>query len=104
MMMDYILTKKHGQIKILHIFPTHLYTFHLYNFFSYNTNFYYLFAFSCFLTEMCYLSNDIYDYHNVSQGKVTIPNVDDAEELLLTDVRIKPQKICPLFVRLFYKL
>lgn len=35
---------------------------------------------------MCLLSNNIYDYFFVSQGKVTIPNVDDAEELLLTDV------------------
>lgn len=38
------------------------------------------------LTEMCLLSNDIYDYYNVSQGKTTIPNVDDAEEFTLTDV------------------
>lgn len=35
---------------------------------------------------MCFLSNDIYDYYNVSQGKVTIPNVDDGEECQLTDV------------------
>ncbi|GBP36663.1 Myosin heavy chain, muscle [Eumeta japonica] len=34
---------------------------------------------------MCMLSNDIYDYHNVSQGKITIPNVDDGEECTLTD-------------------
>ncbi|XP_058451349.1 myosin heavy chain, muscle isoform X11 [Malaya genurostris] len=37
------------------------------------------------LKEMCFLSNDIYDYFNVSQGKVTIPNVDDGEECSLTD-------------------
>ncbi|KXJ68998.1 hypothetical protein RP20_CCG000603 [Aedes albopictus] len=37
------------------------------------------------LKEMCFLSNDIYDYHNVAQGKVTIPNVDDGEECRLTD-------------------
>lgn len=35
---------------------------------------------------MCLLSNDIYDYYNVAQGKITIPNVDDGEECLLTDV------------------
>lgn len=35
---------------------------------------------------MCQLSNDIHDYIFVSQGKTTIPNVDDAEELTLTDV------------------
>ncbi|XP_058840715.1 myosin heavy chain, muscle-like isoform X3 [Topomyia yanbarensis] len=34
---------------------------------------------------MCFLSNDIYDYYNVAQGKVTIPNVDDGEECLLMD-------------------
>ncbi|VVC93951.1 unnamed protein product [Leptidea sinapis] len=37
------------------------------------------------LKEMCLLSNDIYDYFIVSQGKITIPNVDDGEECLLTD-------------------
>lgn len=35
---------------------------------------------------MCLLSNDIYDYYIVSQGKTTIPNVDDGEECTLTDV------------------
>lgn len=28
------------------------------------------------------------DYHNVAQGKITIPNVDDGEECTLTDVRL----------------
>lgn len=36
--------------------------------------------------EQCMLSNDVYDYYIVSQGKTTIPNVDDGEECLLTDV------------------
>lgn len=35
---------------------------------------------------MCLLSDNIYDYYNVSQGKITIPNVDDGEECQLTDV------------------
>jgi hypothetical protein len=35
---------------------------------------------------MCNLSNDIYEYNYVSQGKITIPNLDDGEELQLTDV------------------
>lgn len=35
------------------------------------------------------LSNDIYDYNNVAQGKITIPNVDDGEECGLTDVSLK---------------
>lgn len=33
------------------------------------------------------LSNNIMDYYVVSQGKTTIPNVDDGEEMTLTDVR-----------------
>ncbi|XP_043518723.1 myosin heavy chain, muscle isoform X21 [Frieseomelitta varia] len=37
------------------------------------------------LKEMCCLSNDIHDYYFVSQGKTTIPNVDDGEECTLTD-------------------
>ncbi|XP_011883427.1 PREDICTED: myosin heavy chain, muscle isoform X27 [Vollenhovia emeryi] len=37
------------------------------------------------LKDICFLSNNIYDYYNVSQGKITIPNVDDGEECLLTD-------------------
>ncbi|KAK3868077.1 hypothetical protein Pcinc_026512 [Petrolisthes cinctipes] len=29
----------------------------------------------------CLLSNDIYDYHYVSQGKVTVPSIDDGEDM-----------------------
>lgn len=39
-------------------------------------------------TEQCLLSNDIYDYNNVAQGKITIPNVDDGAECLATDVSV----------------
>ncbi|XP_023175417.1 myosin heavy chain, muscle isoform X33 [Drosophila hydei] len=35
--------------------------------------------------EMCFLSDNIYDYFNVSQGKVTVPSIDDAEEFQLAD-------------------
>lgn len=38
--------------------------------------------------ELCMLSNNIHDYHIVSQGKTTIPSVDDGEEMLGTEVRI----------------
>ncbi|GBL77558.1 Myosin heavy chain, muscle [Araneus ventricosus] len=38
------------------------------------------------MKELCLLSEDIYEYHFVSQGKVEIPGVDDAEEMRLTDV------------------
>uniref|UniRef100_A0A1D1Z8S6 Myosin heavy chain, muscle n=1 Tax=Anthurium amnicola TaxID=1678845 RepID=A0A1D1Z8S6_9ARAE len=37
------------------------------------------------LKEMCLLSNNITDYYFVSQGKTTIPSVDDGEELTITD-------------------
>ncbi|XP_055547300.1 myosin heavy chain, muscle isoform X15 [Wyeomyia smithii] len=37
------------------------------------------------LKEMCNLSDNVYDYHIISQGKTTIPNVDDGEECLATD-------------------
>lgn len=30
---------------------------------------------------MCLLSNDIHDYHYVSQGKVTVPSIDDKEDM-----------------------
>lgn len=36
--------------------------------------------------EMCFLSDNIYDYFNVSQGKVTVPSIDDSEEFTLADV------------------
>lgn len=38
-------------------------------------------------TAACFLSDNIYDYYNVSQGKITIPGMDDGEEFALTDVR-----------------
>ena len=37
-------------------------------------------------SEMLHLDADIHKYHYVSQGKTTIPNVDDGEELDATDV------------------
>lgn len=37
--------------------------------------------------EKCTLSDNIMDYHVVSQGKTTIPGVDDGEEMVATDVR-----------------
>jgi len=33
------------------------------------------------------LSENIHDYYYVSQGKTTIPGMDDGEEFQLTDVR-----------------
>ena len=36
------------------------------------------------LKEKCRLSNDIYDYHYVSQGKTSVPSIDDNEDLEFT--------------------
>ena len=36
------------------------------------------------LKAKCLLSNDIYDYHYVSQGKTSIPSIDDNEDLEFT--------------------
>lgn len=48
---------------------------------------------------MCLLSNDIYDYFNVSQGKITIPNVDDGEECTLTDVSLGRNSLLCVYLR-----
>ena len=37
------------------------------------------------LKEKCCLSNDIYDYWWVSQGKVTVPSIDDKEDMMFAD-------------------
>ncbi|MCE2155682.1 hypothetical protein GPU83_09860, partial [Streptococcus thermophilus] len=33
------------------------------------------------IKPMCKLSEDIYEYHYVSQGKVTVPSIDDGEDM-----------------------
>ena len=38
---------------------------------------------------MCLLSDNVMDYHVISQGKTSIPGVDDGDELVGTDVRKK---------------
>lgn len=38
---------------------------------------------------MCLLSNDIYQYNFIAQGKVSIAGVDDGEEMTMTDVRVE---------------
>ncbi|KAL7741073.1 hypothetical protein ACLKA6_018112 [Drosophila palustris] len=35
--------------------------------------------------DYCFLSDNIYDYFNVSQGKVTVASIDDGEEFQLAD-------------------
>lgn len=53
-------------------------------------NIFFLFSFRIVIvsTAMCFLTDNIYDYYNVSQGKTTIPNMDDGEEFALTDVSL----------------
>lgn len=44
------------------------------------------------------------DYHIVSQGKTTIPSVDDNEEMELTDVRIFIVNNVTLSIKKIYPL
>ncbi len=37
---------------------------------------------------MCCLTDNLLDYHFVSQGKLTVNGMDDAEEMYFTDVRL----------------
>merc|ERR1712208_152554 len=37
------------------------------------------------LKEKCFLSNDIKDYWYVSQGKLTVPSIDDREDMQFAD-------------------
>ncbi|XP_071547352.1 myosin heavy chain, muscle-like isoform X38 [Panulirus ornatus] len=37
------------------------------------------------IKPLCLLSNDIHDYHFVSQGKVTVASIDDKEDMQFTD-------------------
>lgn len=47
------------------------------------------FSFFSTSTENCFLSDNIYDYVNVSQGKITVPGIDDGEESQLADVSLQ---------------
>lgn len=48
--------------------------------------------------DYCLLSKNIYDYRIVSQGKTTIPGVNDAEGWEETDVRIGPLFVWNVFI------
>lgn len=37
-------------------------------------------------TAQCLLTNNIHDYHYVSQGKVTVASIDDAEDMQFAEV------------------
>ncbi|XP_042858717.1 myosin heavy chain, muscle-like, partial [Penaeus japonicus] len=39
-----------------------------------------------YIKKICLLSDDIYDYHYESQGKVTVPSIDDKEDMQFTHV------------------
>lgn len=51
---------------------------------------------NCQPLEYSLLSNNVHDYRIVSQGKTTIPNVDDGEEFEMTDVRHRPMFCFPI--------
>jgi len=36
---------------------------------------------------MLLITTNPYDYHYVSQGEITVPSINDQEELMATDVR-----------------
>merc|ERR1712055_1003403 len=42
-----------------------------------------------YLKEMCKLSNDIYDYKWQSKGKVTVPSIDDKEDMEFAHIAFK---------------
>lgn len=52
--------------------------------------------------DKCLLSNDIMDYHVVAQGKTTIPGVDDAEELTLTDVSPSLEYVALILIEMIH--
>jgi myosin heavy chain 6/7 len=39
------------------------------------------------MKSMLFLGDDIYQYHFVSQGKITVPSIDDFEEMKMTHVQ-----------------
>lgn len=43
-------------------------------------------------SETLLLSDDIYQYHYVSQGKIEIPNVNDGQEFVDTNVSTMSEK------------
>lgn len=40
--------------------------------------------------EMLLITNNPYDYAFISQGETQVASIDDAEELMATDVRLPP--------------
>lgn len=41
-----------------------------------------------YLTEMLLITNNPYDYAYISQGETQVASINDADELLATDVRV----------------
>ena len=41
---------------------------------------------SRFSTEMCLITNNPYDYPQISMGQITVASINDCEELDATDV------------------
>lgn len=46
-----------------------------------------------FFSEMLLITNNPYDYAYISQGETTVSSINDAEELMATDVSMDTEKL-----------
>merc|ERR1712212_545376 len=56
------------------------------------------------IKPLCKLSNDIYDYKFVSQGKVTVPPIDDGEDMEFCDTAFVTLNFTPEEVKEVYRI
>merc|ERR1712212_885177 len=56
------------------------------------------------IKPLCMLSNDIYDYKFVSQGKVTVPSIDDGEDMEFCDTAFVTLGFSPEEVKCIYQI
>merc|ERR1712212_574455 len=56
------------------------------------------------IKPLCKLSNDIYDYKFVSQGKVTVPSIDDGEDMEFCDTAFVTLNFTPEEVKEVYRI
>lgn len=51
---------------------------------------------------MLLITNNPYDYAFISQGETQVASIDDAEELMATDVRLSPIPLFRILLRFKY--
>merc|ERR1712212_408361 len=56
------------------------------------------------IKPLCMLSNDIYDYKFVPQGKVTVPSIDDGEDMEFCDTAFVTLNFTPEEVKCIYQI